>query len=61
MRWIEHLGDQNHLHLALGENGEHDFVTLTDPGAGLSLNDAVDVDFLRPLYFDRAGQRIGNA
>ncbi len=61
VRWIEHLGDQNHLHLALGENGEHDFVTLTDPGAGLSLNDAVDVDFLRPLYFDRAGQRIGNA
>jgi len=61
VRWIEHLGDQNHLHLALGENGEHDFVTLTDPGAGLSVNDAVDVDFLRPLYFDRAGQRIGNA
>lgn len=55
VRWIEHLGDANHLHLRLGE---HDFVTLTDPATPLKVGDAVDVDFVTPLFFDAAGQRI---
>src|SRR5712671_2137441 len=34
--WIEHLGDQDHLHIALGK---HDFVTLSDADSGLSIGD----------------------
>jgi len=55
VRWIEHLGDANHLHLRLGE---HDFVTLTAPGTPLTVGDAVDVDFVAPLFFDASGRRI---
>ena len=55
VRWIEHLGDANHLHLRLGE---HDFVTLTAPGTPLTVGDAVDVDFVTPLFFDASGRRI---
>jgi multiple sugar transport system ATP-binding protein len=57
VRWIEHLGDQNHLHVAVGE---HDFVTLTDPAAPLAVDDAVCIDFLAPLYFDRNGLRLAH-
>ena len=53
--WIEHLGDQNHTHVALGEQ---DFITLTDPDAGLSVGDKVEIEFLRPLFFDRDGNRV---
>jgi len=53
--WIEHLGDQNHLHVRIGE---HDLVTLTEPGAGLAVGDEVSVDFLAPLYFGADGQRL---
>ena len=31
--WIEHLGDQDHLHIRLAD---HDFVTLSDPDSGLA-------------------------
>jgi multiple sugar transport system ATP-binding protein len=58
VRWIEHLGDANHLHLRLGE---HDFVTLTDPATPLKVGDAVDVDFVSPLFFDAAGRRIARS
>ena len=51
--WIEHLGDQNHLHVAVGEQ---DFVTLADPDAGLSVGDTVEIEFLRPLFFDARRQ-----
>jgi multiple sugar transport system ATP-binding protein len=49
------LGDANHLHLRLGE---HDFVTLTAPSTPLTVGDAVDVDFVTPLFFDASGRRI---
>jgi multiple sugar transport system ATP-binding protein len=53
--WIEHLGDQNHLHVRiLG----HDVVTLADPDSGLSVGDDIGVSFLRPLFFDINGDRI---
>ena len=55
VRWIEHLGDQNHLHLAIADQ---EFVTLTDPSAGLAVDDAVDIDFVTPLYFDADGRRL---
>jgi multiple sugar transport system ATP-binding protein len=53
--WIEHLGDQNHLHVQIAE---HDLVTLVEPGSGLAVGDAVDVDFVRPLYFGAGGERL---
>ena len=55
IRWIEHLGDQNHLHIRIGEA---DLVTLADPDSGLSVGDRVAVTFVDPLYFDAEGRRI---
>jgi multiple sugar transport system ATP-binding protein len=53
--WVEHLGDQNHLHIALQDQ---DFVTLSDPDSGLERGDAVAIEFVRPLFFDASGQRV---
>jgi multiple sugar transport system ATP-binding protein len=53
--WIEHLGDQDHLHVALGG---HDFVTLSDAEAGLGVGDPVAIEVNRPLFFDAAGRRV---
>jgi len=60
VRWIEHLGDANHLHMRVGNatSGETDFVTLTDPAVQLAVGDAVDVDFVAPLFFDARGERV---
>ena len=54
--WIEHLGDQNHLHVRVGE---HKIVTLADPETDLAGGDAVSLALVDPLYFDAAGNRIG--
>jgi multiple sugar transport system ATP-binding protein len=56
IKWIEHLGDQNHLHVTVGDT---EIVTLADPDSGLSVGDAVDINLVRPLFFDGAGQRVG--
>ncbi len=56
--WIEHLGDQSHLHLSIGE---HKLVTLADPHAELKSGDAVTVELVDPLYFDHRAKRIGGA
>ena len=56
VEWIEHLGDQNHLHLAIGG---HKLVTLVDPAVELGVGDAVDVALQRPLFFGADGERIG--
>ena len=53
--WIEHLGDRNHLHVAVEDD---DLVTLADPESGLEVGDSVTVDFVRPLFFDTAGNRV---
>jgi len=53
--WIEHLGDQNHLHITVGT---HEVVTLVDPDAGLAVGDEVGVSFVRPLFFDAQGARV---
>jgi multiple sugar transport system ATP-binding protein len=55
LSWIEHLGDQNHLHLKVGDM---ELVTLADPESGLSVGDSISVELARPLFFDDAGQRI---
>jgi multiple sugar transport system ATP-binding protein len=53
--WVEHLGDQDHLHIRLGE---HDFVTLSDPGQGLVTGDEVTIALLDPLFFNADGERV---
>jgi len=55
IKWIEHLGDQNHLHVTLGDA---EIVTLADPDSGLAVGDAVAIELVRPLYFDADGKRV---
>jgi multiple sugar transport system ATP-binding protein len=57
VHWVEHLGDQNHVHLKLDN---HSLVTLADPEQDLKAGDEVSLEFAAPLYFDQAGNRIGN-
>jgi len=61
VRWIEHLGDANHLHLRLtqpGDGNPQELITLVDPALDLEVNDRVDIDFFAPLCFDAEGRRI---
>jgi multiple sugar transport system ATP-binding protein len=55
VEWIEHLGDQNHLHLSLGE---HRITTLTPPDTPFKPGDQVMVGLVNPLYFDAGGHRV---
>ena len=55
VHWVEHLGDQNHVHLKLDT---HSLVTLADPAQDLKAGDQVSLEFIEPLYFDQAGNRI---
>jgi multiple sugar transport system ATP-binding protein len=55
VRRIEHLGDQNHIHLDY--NGLP-LVTLADPHQPLSAGQEVGLQLIDPLYFDASGQRI---
>jgi multiple sugar transport system ATP-binding protein len=55
VHWVEHLGDQNHVHLKLDT---HSLVTLADPAQQLKAGDQVTLEFKQPLYFDQAGNRI---
>jgi multiple sugar transport system ATP-binding protein len=56
VHWVEHLGDQNHVHLKLVD---HSLVTLADPARPLKVGDEVSLEFAEPLYFDKAGNRVG--
>jgi multiple sugar transport system ATP-binding protein len=55
VKWIEHLGDQSHLHVTVADT---DVVTLGDPDTGLQVGDAVDIDMVKPLFFDAEGERV---
>jgi multiple sugar transport system ATP-binding protein len=55
VEWIEHLGDQNHLHVRFGE--QH-IVTLVDPDTPLARGDQVDIELHHPLFFDAQGKRL---
>ena len=55
VEWIEHLGDQNHLHITVGG---HRIVTLVDPEMPLRVGDVVGLALINPLFFDSNGQRI---
>lgn len=53
--WVEHLGDQNHLHVTVGTKK---LVTLTDPDTDLAQGDKVVIRYRAPLYFGADGQRL---
>lgn len=55
VQWVEHLGDQNHVHLKLAA---HSLVTLADPVQPLKVGDQVSIEFTEPLYFDNTGKRV---
>jgi len=52
---IEHLGDQNHVHL---EYRGQTLITLADPHQPLQASQAVGLKLIDPLFFDAAGRRI---
>jgi multiple sugar transport system ATP-binding protein len=54
--WIEHLGDQNHLHIVVGDTR---LVALADPYVAIAPGDAVEVTLARPLHFGAEGGRLG--
>lgn len=52
---VEHLGDQNHLHVTvLGT----DVVVLTDPEERLAVGDTVSLELAAPLFFGADGARV---
>lgn len=55
---IEHLGDQNHLHVRIGERK---IITLAPPDSPLAAGDQVAIRYKDPLYFDANGDRLGGA
>lgn len=54
--WIEHLGDQNHLHVRVGERK---LITLASPDTPLAAGDKVMIRYNDPLCFDANGDRLG--
>jgi multiple sugar transport system ATP-binding protein len=55
VEWIEHLGDQNHLHVSVSGTK---LVTLTDPDTDFAQGDKVTIRYRSPLFFDAGGQRL---
>ncbi|MER9440778.1 ABC transporter ATP-binding protein [Mesorhizobium sp. M0340] len=53
--WVEHLGDQNHLHVTVGTRK---LVTLTDPDTDLAQGDRIMIRYRTPLYFGADGRRL---
>lgn len=56
--WIEHLGDQNHLHVEVAGSR---MVVLADPDTPLAPGDGVALAFNDPLCFAADGQRLSAA
>lgn len=55
--WIEHLGDQNHLHIAV--DGRR-ITLLADPYSGFKAGDAVAIRLREPLFFGADDRRISH-
>ena len=53
--WVEHLGDQDHLHLQLEDVT---LVTTADPDAHYAPGDEVSFALSSPFFFDAAGDRV---
>jgi multiple sugar transport system ATP-binding protein len=58
VHWIEHLGDQSHLHVTISGT---EVVTLADPHSGLAVGDEVEIEMVAPLFFDARGERVRHA
>jgi multiple sugar transport system ATP-binding protein len=54
--WIEHLGDQTHLHVRIADRK---LITLAPPDTALASGDEVVVRYRDPLCFDANGDRLG--
>ena len=54
---VEQLGDQHLVHLQLDQS-EQTVVSAADGSTRWGPGDAVHIDWLRPLWFDAAGQRV---
>ena len=55
---VEHLGDQNHVHI---ECRGQALVTLADPHKPLAPGQEVGLSLIEPLFFDASGRRIRHA
>ena len=55
VEWIEHLGDQSHLHIRVGDRR---ITSLVAADAAYTAGDGVDVALTNALYFDAAGNRV---
>jgi multiple sugar transport system ATP-binding protein len=55
VEWIEHLGDQSHLHIRIGETR---ITSLVAADAAFATGDGVDVRLTKALYFDATGDRV---
>jgi multiple sugar transport system ATP-binding protein len=53
--WIEHLGDHNHMHIALDQ---HRLTVLADPDHGFDSGETVSIELVAPLLFDANGDRV---
>ncbi|MBL4645929.1 MAG: ABC transporter ATP-binding protein [Rhizobiales bacterium] len=53
--WVEHLGDQNHLHLLCGDKK---LISLADPNAPFDAGDEIKIELKNPLLFDGDGERV---
>ena len=53
--WVEHLGDQDYLHLDVQNQ---DVVTLSNPDSGLKTGEVVQITPTSPLFFDSKGDRV---
>lgn len=56
--WIEHLGDQNHLHVQVGDRR---LITLAPPDTPLRAGDKVMIRYTNPLCFNADGDSLGGA
>jgi multiple sugar transport system ATP-binding protein len=57
VRRIERLGDRQLIHVQLAGT-EQELVTAAAGGADFEPGTAVQLELMRPLWFDAAGQRI---
>ena len=53
--WVEHLGDQNHLHIRVSD---YKLVTLADPYLPVRPGDRIGLTLKNPLYFGADGGRL---
>ena len=55
VEWVEHLGDQSHLHIRIGDRR---ITSLVASDAAYTPGDGVDLALTNALYFDLAGNRV---